>query len=60
MRSRIDWATEYARIREKLSEEQRTIIEMLAKGATQGQIANLLHVHRAVVWRKVKDMKKLL
>ena len=41
----------------ELSEEERRIVELLAEGNTQAEIARQLGLHRSAVWRRVKIIR---
>ena len=43
-----------------MSEEERTIVSLLAQGATQPEIGRRLGLHRSAVWRRIKALRKRL
>jgi DNA-binding NarL/FixJ family response regulator len=58
--SRIDWRAAQTRFSEKLSEEERQIVDLLAKGKSTPDIAKALGTNRSAIWRKIQKIKQQL
>lgn len=43
---------------DRLTEEERRIVSLLADGKTQPEIAAILGLHRSAVWRRIAKLRK--
>jgi len=55
--SRIDWTAAKSKLRDKVSEDDFQIVELLATGKSTPDIARALGTNRSAVWRRVQKIK---
>lgn len=57
---RATWKDSAHRLGESVSTEEKRMLQLLADGRTQAQIAKELGLHRSAVWRRVKKLRNRL
>jgi DNA-binding CsgD family transcriptional regulator len=56
----VDWQAAADRLRAEVSGDEREVLDMLAQGMTQPQMAARLNMHRSAIWRRVKKLRNRL
>ncbi len=59
MTESTDWQTVRSK-HERLSDDEERVLDLLAEGRNQTEIAKLLGLHRSKIWRVAQRLRKLV